>query len=370
MKVLQVVPEMSAGGVERTTIEIAQALTDAGYEAHIASAGGRLEDELAAAGGILHRMAVDRKNPLTVWRNGAKLGRLIDDLGIDIVHARSRAPALSCERAVKNRAVKYVTTYHGIYNAKSKLKGWYNAGMTRSDAIIANSEFTRDHIVKTHGTDAARITVIPRGVDMARFDLKAVSKAQTSEQRKMWDVPGLSPCVLLPGRLTAWKGQEVAIRALPAFDDAVLVLLGDAQGREDYVAKLWELARELGVESRLRIPGHSADMASAYAASDVVLSCSTDPEAFGRVAAEAQAMGKWIIASDHGGARETVIDGVSGARVPPGDAEALSAALNAGPNAAFSQAKSRAHIAEKFSDSAMKASVLQLYDTLLRKAPQ
>ncbi len=367
MKVLQVVPELSAGGVERTTIEIAQALTDAGHEAHVASAGGRLESELAAAGGILHRLPVDTKNPFKAAKNAKRLGKLIDDLGIDIVHARSRAPALSCERAVKGRDVKYVTTYHGIYNAKSKLKGWYNAGMTRSDAIIANSEFTRDHIVKTHGTDAGRITVIPRGVDMARFDPQTVSKARISQQRKAWDLPGLSPCVLLPGRLTAWKGQEVAIRALPGFKDAVLVLLGDAQGREDYVSGLWDLARELGVDNRLRIPGHSSDMAEAYAASDVVLSCSTDPEAFGRVAAEAQAMGKWVIASDHGGAKETVIDSETGARVTPGDANALTMALQAGPGQAFSPAKSRAHIAAKFSDRAMKAAVLQLYDTVLRK---
>lgn len=368
MKVLQVVPELSAGGVERTTIEIAQALTRAGHHAHVASAGGRLNDELAAAGGILHVMPADSKNPLTVWRNAGRLGKLIDDYGIDIVHVRSRAPALSCAMAVKNRDVKYVSTYHGIYNSKSALKKWYNGGMTRCDAIIANSQFTADHIMAEHGTEAGRITVIPRGVDMARFDPAGVCGDDIVAQRMAWDIDLDPPLYLLPGRLTGWKGQIVAIKALAQTDDnSVLVCLGDAQGRDDYVARLWALAKELSVEARLRIPGHSADMPIAYGCAQYVLSCSTDPEAFGRVAAEAQAMGKWVIASDHGGARETVIDGVTGARVHPSDAAALAGALRAGPSPQFSPPASRAHIAEKFSDTAMQASVLQLYDSVISK---
>ncbi|WP_017930065.1 glycosyltransferase family 4 protein [Robiginitomaculum antarcticum] len=369
MKVLQVVPQLSAGGVERTTIEIAQALTAAGHEAHVASAGGRLEAELAEAGGILHLLPVDSKNPFTIWQNASRLGQLIDALDIDIVHVRSRAPALSCAMAVKTRDAKYVTTYHGIYNATSALKRWYNASMTRSDAIIANSQFTADHIIAEHGTDKAKITVIARGVDMARFDPAHISAQEIAAQRAIWNVPPSAPLYLLPGRLTGWKGQKIAIAALAQTDDktSVLVCLGDAQGRDDYVGQLWDIAYDLGVTDRLRIPGHSADMPVAYSCADYVLSCSTDPEAFGRVAAEAQAMGKWVIASDHGGARETVIDGVTGARVTPSDVAALATALTDGASRAFSPKTSRAHIMENFSDTAMQDAVLQLYDTLLSK---
>lgn len=374
MKVLQVTPELSAGGVERTTLEIAQALTARGDEAHVASAGGRLEGELVELGGVLHKMPAQSKNPLVVWQNAARLTRLIKELNIDILHARSRAPALSCAIAAKRTGVFYVTTYHGIYNAKSGLKRWYNGGMARSDAVIANSEFTRDHIMKEHGLSEDKITVIPRGVDMARFDPDCISMKAEMDLRESWGVGRGETLILLPGRLTRWKGQEVAIKALKPDMACKLVLLGDPQGRDAYVAELKNLAEQNGVTDKVLIPGHFDDMPSAFAASDIVLSTSTDPEAFGRVAAEAQAMGCWVIASDHGGARETVIEGVTGWRVAPGDDAALRSALsnfmdNGAPKDYDAQ-NSRAHIEQNFSKRALQEKTLAVYDRLLAQKAQ
>lgn len=363
MKILQVVPALSAGGVERTAIEISSALTAAGHDAHVASAGGRLENELAAAGGILHRLPLETKNPMKIRRNAKALTKLIRAQNIDIVHARSRAPAHSAYAAAKACGVPYVTTYHGIYNAKSSLKRRYNSIMAKGEIVIANSQFTANHIMKEHGLSEAKICVIPRGVDMVRFDPAAITDAAKADLRKAWDIDRGQTIILLPGRLTAWKGQAVAIDAMP--DNGVLVLLGDAQGREAYVDGLWAQAKAAGVADRVRIPGHSADMPTAYAIADTVLSCSTDPEAFGRVAAEAQAMGKWVIASDHGGARETVLESLTGARVPPGDAAALKSALAAGPSAAFDPQKSRAHIIANFSDTQMMDKTLAVYAQVL-----
>lgn len=369
MKILQVVPALSAGGVERTTIEIAQALHALGHVPHVASAGGRLEDELYAAGGILHRLPLGAKNPVKMRRNTSALIKLIKSEGIDIVHARSRAPAWSAHAAARHCNVPFVTTYHGIYNAKSRLKRRYNAIMAKGDVVIANSQFTANHIVATHGLIEDDIVVIHRGVDMTRFDPKIVSAEQILKQRADWGVPKDALCLLLPGRLTEWKGQRVAIKALAKIEDKSvhLVLLGDAQGRDDYVTEITTLAETLGVSNRVHIPGHSADMPIAFAASDYVLSTSTDPEAFGRIAAEAQAMGKWVIASDHGGARETVLEGVTGARAAVGDSEALTRAIAEGPSMRFSLKGSRMHIEANFSARQMKEKTLAVYETVLKQ---
>jgi glycosyltransferase involved in cell wall biosynthesis len=262
--------------------------------------------------------------------------------------------------------VPFITTYHGIYNAKSRLKRRYNAIMAKGDIIIANSQFTCDHIIKTHDVERERIVVIPRGVDMVRFDPSAIKTADIKAQRAAWGVSNGQTCLLLPGRLTAWKGQAVAIKALAEVRknrDAKLILLGDAQGRDDYVTELEVLAGTLGIEDCLVIAGHSDNVPLALAACDMVISASTDPEAFGRVAAEAQAMGKWVLASDHGGARETVINGVTGTRTQAGDADALAQAILGVPS--FDSARSRTHIADNFSDTQMKAKTLAVYVRIL-----
>ena len=370
MNILQVVPELNAGGVERTTIEIAQALSAAGHVPHVASAGGRLEDELRAAGGVLHRLNIGSKNPLSLRANTRALIKLIKTHNIDLVHARSRAPAWPASAAAKAAGVPFITTYHGIYNAKSRLKRRYNAVMAKGDIIIANSNFTKDHIIAEHGTPPAQITVIPRGVDMKLFDPHMESKADIKAMRKKWGISGKLPVLLLPGRLTRWKGQMVAIKALALLPQkgtaAELVLLGDAQGRDDYVAELEDEISRLGLGELVHIVGHCRDMPCAYSSCDIVLSASTDPEAFGRVAAEGQAMHRLVIASAHGGALETIVDGETGVLVPPGDPDILSLAIsNLLAKSAVARekmgVKARARIGREFSAASLKAATLDVY---------
>ncbi|MDF1769787.1 glycosyltransferase family 4 protein [Maricaulis sp.] len=379
MIILQVIPELEAGGAERTTLEVAEAVVEAGGRALIASEGGRLESELAAIGGELIRLPVASKNPLTLWSNMRALVALIRREGVQIVHARSRAPAWSAKWACDRTEAHFVTTYHGTYNARSSLKRRYNAVMAAGERVIANSSFIADHVRREHAVPEDRLVVIPRGVDLARFDPAAVTAERVEALARDWRVDGVDgPRLLLPGRLTGWKGQREAVRALaglPALDPAPhLLLAGDAQGREAYVAELDELARQLGVADRVHRVGHCSDMPAAFALSDLVLTPSVEPEAFGRTAAEAGAMGRLVIAADHGGAREVVRDGETGWRVPPGDARALSAAVSAAlslsPEARADMAgAARNYITTHFSARSLQASTLRVYHEVLNSSP-
>ncbi len=373
MNILQVLPELNTGGVERTTIEIAQALTAKGHVPHVVCAGGRMEDELRAAGGILHKLNIGSKNPLTLPGHSKALCEIIQAHNIDIVHARSRAPAWPAKSAAQIMGVPFITTYHGIYNANSALKRAYNAIMAKGDIIIANSEFTKQHIIKQHGTDPAKITVIPRGVDMSVFDPTRVSVADIAHTKLAWGV-GDAPVILLPGRLTRWKGQLLAIAALKLLGgDAVLVLLGDAQGRDDYVADIQAKAADLGLAARIVLAGHSRTMPAALMAADIVISASTDPEAFGRVMAEAQAMERLVVASNHGGARETIIDGKGGYLVPPNDAQALADGIGkvlalSKPDYSARAQSARLRIGAQYSAAALKTATLAVYKQALEKS--
>ncbi|MGB3457247.1 MAG: glycosyltransferase family 4 protein, partial [Litorimonas sp.] len=294
--VLQVLPELDAGGVERTTVEVADALVQAGHGAFVVSGGGRLVPRLLKTGATHFTARIGSKRLLSFpWRVAA-IRKLIVLNGIDIVHARSRAPAWAAWRAALAEGVPFVTTYHGIYNEGVPGKRRYNSIMARGDRVIANSRFTADHVMATHKTPEARIRVVHRGVDMALFDPAAVPPARVEAVWRTWGVSPEDRVVLLPGRLTRWKGQIVAIEALGRLPgDWVLVCAGDAQGRDAYERELRELAQRLGVADRLRLPGHETDMPAALLAADRVITPSTDPEAFGRTAAEAQAMGRWVV---------------------------------------------------------------------------
>ena len=335
MRVLQVVPELGAGGVERTAVDIAGGLVAAGHEAFVASAGGRLVAELESVGAHHVALPLATKNPLVMAANAVRLEALIARIGADIVHARSRAPAWSALLAARRTRRPFVTTYHGAYGQGAgwagRVKGFYNGVMARGDRVIANSGFTRDLLVERHGTDPARVTVIYRGTDIERLDPARVSPDAVARQRADWGVAPEAKLLLLPARLTAWKGHRVLLDAARRLDraDIACVFLGDPQGRDDYVRALHDRARGAGL--LLATPGHSADMATAYAAADVVVVPSTEPEAFGRTAVEAQAMGRPLVVADHGAMPETVRawpePGWTGWRVAPGDADALAKAL-------------------------------------------
>lgn len=375
MKVLQVIPGLDTGGAERTTIEIAQALVRAGHDALVASEGGAMEAELAAAGGELIRLPLGTKNPVTMLANAGRLKALIRERGIDIVHARSRAPAWSALWAARAAGVKFVTTYHGTYNARSGLKRFYNSVMARGDRVIANSDFIRDYIVSEHGLAASDITVIPRGVDVERFAASDAVRRRGRDLVSEWALPDARFIALLPARLTRWKGQLVAIRALGHLkaagkDVPVLVLVGGDQGRTAYREEIELLIGRHGLEKDVWIVGHCDDMPAAFAAADVALNPSTDPEAFGRTAAEASAAGLPVIVADHGGAREVVEDGVTGWRTPPGDAAALAKTLQAameldiGARQAMGEA-GRQRVMNRFTVTSLQTSTLRVYGELL-----
>lgn len=374
MRVLQVIPELEAGGAERTTIEIAEALTAAGGAAPVASRGGRMVAELEAAGGEWIDMPVHSKNPFVAYANVKRLTDAMAAHGAQIIHARLRAPAWSALLAARRTKKPFITTYHGTYKARSALKRFYNSVMARGDIVIANSEFIRDYILSQHEVDAARVRVVPRGVDVKRFDAARIEPGRISAFRETCGLPPYDrrPLILLPARLTRWKGQVEAIRALAALErDAVLALAGDPQGRDAYVAELKALARELGVADRVAFIGHVQDMPAAYAAAELVITPSIEPEAFGRTAAEAQAMGRRVIAADHGGAREVVIHGETGWLAAPGDIDALSGAMENALALSDSRAfalgeAASARIRAEYSTQALQRATLNLYQELLK----
>jgi glycosyltransferase involved in cell wall biosynthesis len=373
--VLQVLPALEGGGVERGTVEIAAAIVRAGGTALVASAGGRMAAQVERAGGRSIVLPLDSKSPLTVWRNAARLVAVIRAEHVDIVHARSRAPAWSAWLAARRTGVHFVTTYHAPYGERPRLKRAYNAVMARGEVVIAISRYVAGLVAARHGVDPARIRVIPRGVDPAVFDPGAVGPERRATLARDWGVADGQPVLLLPGRLTRWKGQEALIAALARMRhaEAVVVLVGGDQGRRRYAEGLTALAARLGVADRVRLVGQVDDMPAAYAIADVVISASTAPEGFGRVVIEAQAMARPVVATNHGGAAETVTHEATGWLVPPDDAPALAAALDAAldmPAEARTAlgARARAAVQAQYTVAAMQRATLEVYRALLAKA--
>jgi glycosyltransferase involved in cell wall biosynthesis len=366
--VLQVLPSLVTGGVERGTIEMTQAIADAGWTALVASAGGRLVPVVERAGGRHITLPLASRNPLRIWRNGQLLAGLIRAEQVAIVHARSRAPAWSASLACKRTGAHFVTTYHGTYNEDLPFKRRYNSIMAHGERVIAASRFIANLINRQHQTDPARIRIIPRGVDPAIFDPGAVAGHRVARLALEWRLPHGASVVLLPGRLTSWKGQAVLIEALARLTghNVCCVLVGSDQGRRRYSAGLIRQAEALGVADRLRLVGECQDMPAALLLADVVVHASTQPEAFGRVVIEAQAMGRPVVASDLGGPIETVEHGVTGWRTPPGDAGALATAIEMAlalpPEARKAiGCRARAAVLRGYTVSAMQVATLGVY---------
>ncbi|MCX7381240.1 MAG: glycosyltransferase family 4 protein [Alphaproteobacteria bacterium] len=370
--ILQVLPALDGGGVERGTVEVTQAICRAGGGAVVASAGGRLVPAIEHAGGRHVTMPLDSKNPWRIWRNAARLATLIQAASVDIVHARSRAPAWSAWLAARRTGVHFVTTYHAPYGEDFVGKRRYNAVMARGEIVIAISHFIADLIQRRHGIAPERIRVVPRGVDPAIFDPERVSTDRKVKLAKVWRVPDGAPTIMLPGRLTRWKGQTVLIEALAMMEnrEACLVLVGDDQGRRKFTAELVALAERLGVGERVRLVGHCDDMAAALMLSDVVVNPSIAPEGFGRVVIEAQAMARVVVGTDHGGAAETIEHGVTGFHVKPGDAEALAVQIDAAlrlPEAERTAigAAARASVSARYTTAGLQAATIDVYREVL-----
>jgi len=324
--ILQVLPALESGGVERGTLEIAEAIQAAGYRAIVASAGGRLVPELEALGARHVTLPLATKSPLGIWRNAARLAALAVEERVRIIHARSRAPGWSALLAARRSGAHFVTTYHGTYGEGWPGKRLYNSVMARGERVIAISRHIADHIRRTHG-DSEAIRVILRGVDLRRFDPSRIEPSRVAAQRAAWVLPDGAKAALLPARMSRWKGHGVLIGALNSLPGVIAVFAGDLTGKERYVEELRALAQAHGVADRLRFVGHVADMPAAMLAAELVIHASTEPEAFGRTVTEAQALGRPVIASDLGGPRETVEDGVTGWLSPAGDTVALAAAM-------------------------------------------
>ncbi|MGH6922171.1 MAG: glycosyltransferase family 4 protein [Propylenella sp.] len=382
LTVLQLIPTLMTGGAERATIDIAAALARRGDRALVGSEGGkRLLNELKAAGGEFIHMPLAWKNPVMVAANIGRIKRVIRERGVDIVHARSRAPAWSAFFACRACNVPFVTTYHGVYNETNRLKRFYNSVMVRGAIVIANSAYTADLIRARYNAPPERVVIIRRSVDLARFDPSAVDAARRNALRQQWGIGRDKRIVLNLARLTGWKGQRVIVEAaalspLAARTDVVVVLAGDAQGRTKYLRELEQAVVAHDLTGRVLIVGHCDDAPAALALADVAVIASTEPEAFGRMAVEAAAMGVPVVATAIGATGETVLAPphvAAGERtgwlVPPDDpaalAEGIGAALVLSPEDRRALAlRARAH-AMNFSTEAMQEATLAVYDQVM-----
>ena len=330
---MQVIPKLGYGGAETGCYDIAHYLPENGCKSFIVTSGGELLKFVDKNKVKVFRLPVQSKNPIIILINAIILTFIILFNNISIVHARSRAPAWSCLIASKITSRKFVTTFHGTYNFKSSLKKLYNSVMVRSDLIIAGSNFIFSHIKENYSNylnQKKKLLVVFRGINVDYFDPTTKLESEEKKLLKQWEIEKDKKIILLPGRLTTWKGQEVFIEAINlvnielGYEAFYAVILGSDQGRDLYKKKLIRLSEQYRLTKQLRFIDHCKDMALAYKVSDIIVSASIEPEAFGRVSVEAQSMEKPIIASNIGGSNETVVDEKTGYLFKAGDAKSLS----------------------------------------------
>jgi glycosyltransferase involved in cell wall biosynthesis len=380
--ILQVVPRLDTGGSEQATVEITEALTRAGATALVASAGGRMTATVTRAGGEVITLPVASKNPFTILANAKRLERIIKGRGVDLVHARSRAPGWSAFLAARRTGRPFVTTYHGAYGNFGPIKAAYNSVMGRGDRVIANSLYTAKLIAERRPVARDRIRVIYRGIDSATFDPLVVPPGPVATLRERWGVTPETKIVLHAARLTGLKGHRHTVEAAAklarqgALDGAVIVFAGDAPGKAAYRQELIDLIARHGLKEKVLLVGHCDDMPSAFLAAHVAILPSLVAETFGRTSIEAQAMGCPVIISNLGALPETIDDAevdpacFTGWLIPAADSDALAAkialALNLTPDARSAiGARAHARVSVLFELAQMQAKTLQVYDELL-----
>ena len=333
IKVLQVIPKLGFGGAETGCYDIAHYLTENNCKSFIVTSGGELIKFVDKKKVKLIKLPVHSKNPILILLNSFILIGIILFYNINIVHARSRAPAWSCLIATKVTNRKFVTTFHGTYNFSGKIKKFYNSVMVRSDLIIAGSNFIFSHIKENYSEflkSSKKFLVIFRGINTDYFDTSTKLESDEKKLLQKWGINKEKKIILMPGRLTSWKGQELFIEAIKlvqvdlGYEAFHAVILGSEQGRDLYKKKLIHLTEKHHLNNQIKFIEHCKDMALAYKVSDIVVSASIEPEAFGRVAVEAQSMEKLIIASNIGGSNETILDGKTGILFQSGDPKSLS----------------------------------------------
>tara|TARA_B100000900_G_scaffold322316_1_gene281716 strand:- start:519 stop:1673 length:1155 start_codon:yes stop_codon:yes gene_type:complete len=333
LKVLQVIPKLGYGGAETGCYDIAHYLSENNCKSFIVTSGGELIKYINKEKVKLIKLPVHSKNPLLILFNAIALMIIIIFYNIQIVHARSRAPAWSCLLATKITRKKFVTTFHGTYNFSNVLKKFYNSVMVRSDLVIAGSNFIFSHIKENYSNflnTKKKFLVIFRGINVDYFDPTTKIEVEENKLLNKWEIKENKKIILMPGRLTPWKGQELFLEAINlvninlGYDAFYAVILGSDQGRDLYKKKLVRLTEQFRMTKQVKFIDNCKDMALAYKVADIIISASIEPEAFGRVSVEAQSMQKIIIASDLGGSNETVIDEKTGYLFKSGDANSLS----------------------------------------------
>lgn len=372
--IAQIIPELGPGGAEQGCVDIAGEIVKSGSRAIVISNGGPRVHELARAGAEHIQLPVHSKNPITMWRNIGRIKRLIKKHNIDIIHVRSRAPAWSAMMACKNSNARYMSTCHAPYNFKNKTKQFYNSAITKGERVIAISNYVAEYLLRNYKIDQRNIRLIHRGIPLEKFHPNLVKPAHLIQMTEKWRLPDGCLVVMMPGRLTRWKGHDVLIDAMAKIgrDDVICVLIGSDQGRTEYRKELENKIEDLNLEGRIRIIDHCDDMPAAYMLSNVVVSASTDPEGFGRIPVEAQAMGRPIVATDHGGAQETVLNGQTGWLVPPHDSDTLAHAINEALNLTSAERSNLAtsammHVSENFSKEKMADATLNVYAELIQE---
>lgn len=375
--ILQLLPSLQSGGVERGTIEMAKAMKEHGFIPIVASSGGYMVKQLQQAD-ILHiTMPLNRKTPWDIYTNSRQIERIIKDHKVDIVHARSRAPAWSAYYAAKKTECHFVTTFHGTYNFKGKWKKRYNAIMTKGERIIAISEFIARHIRENYtDVEPERVVTIPRGVDLQTFDPALIDETRMMRLFHYTQIPSDLPLILFPARLTRWKGHNFLLEGLKNLPhrNFFCIIIGDDKDHSTYRQELEQAIRDYNLVGHVIIVDHSYDMPAAFFVSCLVACLSLEPEAFGRVAIEAQAMGKPVIATNHGGFLETILPEKTGWLVPPNDVEQLTKTFEAALEQ-LKRANIRAEMAEncmayarsQYPITKMTDATLAVYEELLKQ---
>ena len=372
--VLQVLPHLNSGGLVSGAIEVSEALQKSGMRSFVASEGGRREREITRRGGKVFNFSLGSKNPLIIFLNIYKLSRIIKKYKINIIHARSSAPAWSAYFAAKKMGIPFVTTFHGTYSIQNNLKKKYNSVMVKADKVIAISSFINKHILSNYKVDQEKIVTVHRGINIEKFDYLKVSNERLIAFSKKFNIPEDSFVILLPGRITRWKGHILLIEAISKLKrpDIICLFVGDLQGRNKYFAELNKTIDKFKLKNNFRIISNQSDMSVIYKLSDVVVSASLEPEAFGRVVAEAQAMGRPTVAVNHGGGPEIIIDGETGWLFRPGDANDLADKVNKALNLNINdrekmsvKAIERAKL--NFNNEMMCAKKLNIYAELINK---
>ncbi|MBK67697.1 MAG: glycosyl transferase [Rickettsiales bacterium] len=370
--VMQIIPELGAGGAEQGCIDVSNAIIAAGGRSIIVSNGGMRVYEAMKKGAEHITLPVHSKNPLTMWRNAQRLKNIIYKERVNIVHARSRAPAWSAYKACKETNTPFVTTCHAAYKFEGKLKRKYNSVMASGDRVISISGFITDYLKDSYNISDDKIRLAYRGLPMEKYKPNAVTKERLITLAKEWRLPDGALVVMMPARLTRIKGHHFLIDAIAKLKrkDVVCVFLGSDQGRKAYRHELEDTIKEKGLEGRVRIVPHCNDMPTAYMLASVTVCASIVPEGFGRVPVESQAMGRPTIATNHGGAAETIVPDFTGWLVEPGNVDEMANAINEALNLTNEERENLAyasmmHVAQYFSVEAMCANVLETYSELL-----